>query len=226
MAGQGRPPLSATRLWICALAGVAVVALDLYLCGQRQSGNYLVRLAPAAFALLVFGAACRWDVDTLGLRLRPVQGYAYWIKASPWMAAAMGLITVIALTTWWPRDWDVKDFYEPPEITPTGFFRFFAIAPLVEEPVYRIALCVPLARLLSPWPTIALSGAVFAHLHFVYGNPHPVNFFAGYLLAWSYLHSGSILVPITMHGFGNLLGYSVQMTEWWKWFGLDEMRFG
>ncbi len=63
--------------------------------------------------------------------------------------------------------------------------------PVLEEMLYRLVLCAPLVALLGPWYAIVISGAAFGALHFLYGNPAPTNFVAGYLLAWPYLRSGS-----------------------------------
>jgi hypothetical protein len=79
------------------------------------------------------------------------------------------------------------------------------IAPLVEEPIYRLALCVPLVAIIGYWPTIVVSGAVFALLHHRYGNLSPENALAGLLLGWAYLRSGSLALPILLHSVGNAL---------------------
>ena len=54
------------------------------------------------------------------------------------------------------------------------------------------------------WPTIIASGLVFAALHFRFGVASPDNAIAGFVLAWAYIKSESILVPITLHALGNL----------------------
>jgi len=48
---------------------------------------------------------------------------------------------------------------------------------------------------------------LFAALHFLGGNPGPDNFIAGYILAWSYLKSESIAIPVLLHSLGNFFVY-------------------
>jgi len=83
--------------------------------------------------------------------------------------------------------------------------------PLLEETLYRLVLLVPLVALLGCRWAIVISGAVFAALHFAYGNPAPDNFVAGYLLAWAYLKSGSIVIPIAWHALGNACAYGLML---------------
>jgi len=61
-----------------------------------------------------------------------------------------------------------------------------------------------MVALLGPRGTIVASGLLFGALHVLYGNPGPDNLLAGFLLAWTYLRSGSILVPFALHALGNL----------------------
>lgn len=70
---------------------------------------------------------------------------------------------------------------------------------VLEETIYRLAPCAPLAIVLGPWRAIAVSGLVFGALHVVAGNPSPENVVGGFLLAWVYVKSGSIAVPVLLH---------------------------
>jgi uncharacterized protein len=45
---------------------------------------------------------------------------------------------------------------------------------------------------------------VFALLHVAYGNPGIDNTIGGFILTWAFLKSETILVPIVLHGLGNL----------------------
>lgn len=87
---------------------------------------------------------------------------------------------------------------------------------MFEETIYRWLLVTAVAALGWRWCAVVASGAVFAYLHFVYGNAGPDNFIGGYLFAWMYLRSGSILVPLAFHALANgslillnLVGYAV-----------------
>lgn len=81
--------------------------------------------------------------------------------------------------------------------------------------IYRLILCVPLTVLLGPWRTVAVSGLAFGGLHWAYGTPSPENLVGGFLLAWAYLKSGSIAVPVMLHGLGNLFALAAQVGTWY-----------
>ncbi len=68
-----------------------------------------------------------------------------------------------------------------------------------------------LSAALGPRRAIVIDGAVFALLHFVYGNASPDNFVGGYVLAWAYLRSGTIVVPLVLHAAGNLAAMGICM---------------
>jgi len=87
--------------------------------------------------------------------------------------------------------------------------------PLVEELLYRVVLCAPLVALLGPWCAIVVSGVAFGALHVLYDNPAPTNFVAGYILAWAYIRSDSILVPIVWHSLGNAAILVFQVVAWY-----------
>jgi membrane protease YdiL (CAAX protease family) len=59
--------------------------------------------------------------------------------------------------------------------------------------------------------TILLSGVLFALLHAAYGNLAPDNTIAGFVLAWAYLRSSSLLVPIVLHALGNLCVFGIHV---------------
>jgi membrane protease YdiL (CAAX protease family) len=79
--------------------------------------------------------------------------------------------------------------------------------PLFEEVLYRLAVCVPVAAWLGPRVAIAASGFIFAGLHVLYGNPSPDNLLGGFILAWAFLRSGTLVVPIALHSLGNLCAF-------------------
>jgi membrane protease YdiL (CAAX protease family) len=91
-------------------------------------------------------------------------------------------------------------------------------APVVEEAIYRLALCVPLAVWLGPWRAIVVSGLAFAGVHLLGGNPSPENLVGGLFLAWAYLKSESIVVPVLLHSLGNLCALAAQVGTWY-WLG-------
>ena len=125
-----------------------------------------------------------------------------------WMAVHLmnTFMLVGAMTLAAHFDWTLP--FGPP---PLWHFVIFAVvaAPLVEEAIFRFALCSGAENLLGPRTTIVLSGLAFAAMHYVVDNPGPDNFIAGYVLAWAYLKSRSILVPIILHALGNLSIYVI-----------------
>lgn len=197
-AGLGR----GWRVWAAlAVAGV-VVAADLVwhptFADMRRAGAGV-----AGCAILL--ALARGDRLSLGLRMRPIQGYAYWVKASVVVGAVLGAVVVVAgavLVALGEPLVARSMFTDPSQFRPVALHAV-VVAPLLEEPIYRLVVCLPIVALLGRWPAIVVSGGVFGYLHFHYGNPSPDNFFAGYVLAWSYLHSRSLVVPVLLHAIGN-----------------------
>jgi membrane protease YdiL (CAAX protease family) len=107
----------------------------------------------------------------------------------------------------------------PPRLLPIYLWDGCFVFPVMEEFIYRVALCVPLVLIVSPWGAIAASGIVFAFLHVLYGNPSPENAIGGFVLAWVYLKSGSIYVPIGLHALGNFLLLLAQVALWYAGYG-------
>jgi membrane protease YdiL (CAAX protease family) len=59
----------------------------------------------------------------------------------------------------------------------------------------------------------------FGGLHVAYGNPSPENLVGCLFLAWAYLKSESIVVPVVLHGLGNLCVLALQVGAWYFWGG-------
>lgn len=194
---------SARTKSIAGIAGFWIVALDLALVNLRVSSGY--RLATGLGALLFYGALAGWHYESLGWRAKPRQGWLYWVKAGLIFAAiilAVGLILwglIVAFgieVTAWRYDLSLSKFWD-------WLPHSCIVAPIMEETIYRFALCSAAVAVTKPWVAILLSGFLFAALHVVYGNPGVDNVLAGFLLGWAYLKSGSLLVPIGLHAAGN-----------------------
>jgi uncharacterized protein len=56
---------------------------------------------------------------------------------------------------------------------------------------------------------------LFGALHVVRGIPSPENLFGGMILAWAYLRSGSVLIPVLLHSLGNLCVLALQVGAWY-----------
>lgn len=92
-----------------------------------------------------------------------------------------------------------------------GFFEtvyliiaYAAVPAICEELVFRAILCREFERY-SPFCAIIFSSLLFALLHFDVGQL-PVYLFSGILLALSMYATGSVIVPMIIHFFYNVIG--------------------
>jgi membrane protease YdiL (CAAX protease family) len=202
---------------IVALATVLVVAavlMDVLICLYRPRHLHAYRVTLAIFGALGLLCLARGDRASIGLVLRPREGFGYWRKATALIG--VGLVLFLCL---------IGVFYRvahiPPRfvLAPASALRLLpgwcVYYPLLEEVLYRLVLCAPLVALLGPRYAIVISGVVFGGLHWLYGNPAPTNFVAGYILAWAYLRSESVLVPMVWHALGNAAILMFQVGAWY-----------
>jgi len=185
---------------------VLVLACDLTLAWIGEMTD-MRRAILSVVALCTLGGLAKWDWPSLGLGLRVQPNLRYWLKATVVIGALVLLFCVIVFTAIW--------FLAPATVqeqlwgAPSDFWRWIPhaclVTPLLEETIYRFTLCMVGVALLGRWPTIVLSGLLFAGLHVAYGNPSPENFIAGFVLAWAYVKSENLLVPIALHSMGNLV---------------------
>jgi len=82
-------------------------------------------------------------------------------------------------------------------------FHYCVDAPFYEELIFRSLLFVAVLPTIGGRCAVILSGVLFAAIHVLRGNPGPDNQIAGFMLAWAFLKSRTILVPIAMHSAGN-----------------------
>ncbi len=194
-----------------SLVGILAVGLDmlLFLLGVSY-WDYEPALVLGAAAVLGFMA--KWDRASLGLRMPSVRRSGYLIKIALFLGGIVSLFSICALGLLWLLDVpiDLRLFTHRSQLLP-WLWSACILAPVFQEGMYRFALCTPLAALLGRWGAILISGAAFSALHFVYGIPGPDNLIAGFLLAWVYLKTRSILVPIILHSLGNLCVFVFQV---------------
>ena len=211
---------SGPSLWLVAAVSAAVVSTDLaFLATDRLTvwRGYVL----AAIVVVMVGALAtyRRDGASFGLRLSPLQGWAYWAKA----AILLGLVLLLILSAAYGIVVGLQGYsiparyYYVSSATPLWplFVWMCVKAPLVEEVVYRLAVCPPVAAWLGPPGAIAVSGLLFAAAHVLGGNAAPDNLLAGFILAWAFLKSGTIAVPIALHSLGNVCAFAFQTVHFY-----------
>jgi len=85
--------------------------------------------------------------------------------------------------------------------------------PVIEEIFFRGFLLTFLKNYTSTWLAIILSGGIFAFAHLNLGAAPPL-WFLGIVLGVAYEHTGSLIVPISVHACFNLAtGLSLLMDK-------------
>lgn len=203
-------------LLVASAIGVAAIVSDLVLVWRRPYPEYIDgRWLIAVVVLAVYLHLVRGDLASVGLTLMPVQGWRYWVRASLLIGFAVLFCIGVGLSVWLLSGWKVPVYMILPGSAASAFFNMCVFAPILEEIIYRLALCVPFAGLSRPWTGIVASGLVFGALHIIYGNPSPENLVGGLFLAWVYLKSGSIYAPILLHSLGNFFAWAGQIAAWY-----------
>jgi membrane protease YdiL (CAAX protease family) len=140
------------------------------------------------------------------------------IRAQAYALLVFGAVMLVESPLSGASDW-LFDFFQVPhseqdsvqmfrQLNSPGqilFFMFFAVFynPVVEELFFRGFLLTFLKNYTSPVLAIVLSGGVFACAHLNLGAFIPL-WFLGIVLGAAYEHTGSLLVPMTIHGCFNL----------------------
>lgn len=204
-----KPPY---KLAVAISVGLIAVAGDLIFVGQHlwYERGLLPLIAVIAFVQLADG-----DLSSLGLRVLPIQGWPYWLRATIWLAVAMGVFATAWVWILMSGEYDLPVITTPPSTAGQRFWDMCIYAPVLEESIYRFALCIPIVALVRPWVAILASGLAFSLLHFVSGNPSPENAIGGFLLAWCFLKSGSIYLPLILHSLGNSVVLASQVGGWY-----------
>jgi uncharacterized protein len=198
-------------LCMATVIAAIVVAIDTVVVRHFYGPWRYVEYAVIAAAVADYLLLARGDRVSLGLVLTPVQGWWYWVRATLLIGLVMGcllgaLCGVSAIVGW---SWPIPQVR--PQEANEALWRMCVRAPVREEAIYRLVLCVPLAVLLRPWGAVVVSWVLFAAVHWIGGNPGPDNQLAGCFLAWAYLKSGTILVPVGLHSLGNLIAVSAHV---------------
>jgi membrane protease YdiL (CAAX protease family) len=202
-----KPPAKA---WFAVGIALAAIVGDFFL------ESFYLRSSVIGASVLILVLLAQRDRASLGLVVRPSPSYHYWVKVTLGMGAAVGGFCMVTGFLLWIIGIRMPIPATPPERALSTLVLYCISAPVLEETLYRLVLCVALVRIAGPWWTIFASGAIFAALHFVWGNASPDNFIAGYFLAWAFLKSGSVLTPIVLHSLGNLCVLALYVANWYR----------
>jgi uncharacterized protein len=195
--------------------GVVAVSADLWLVWLRRYPESIEgRWALALVAVTALAWLARGDLATLGM-VGPERGWRTWIRLSVTIAIIAFLCMAAAVGVWLSVGWRLPILSVSPSEAGSRFFSMCLFAPLLEETLYRTVLCVSLVAAAGPWRAVAASGTAFALLHCVYGNASPENVLGGFFLAWAFVRSGSVCVPVLLHSLGNLLIFGGQLCIWY-----------
>ena len=207
---------SRRRLAIATAIGLLIVAADIILvCWGHHSYNIQGRGALAVFGLAVYVRLVDGNLGTVGLRFTPIRGWLYWFRITVLLGLIILLFMLLFAGVLFLAGREIPVYTRAPDVIVTEFIRICLFTPVLEETTYRLILCVPLAVLLGPWWAIIVSGLVFGGLHVAYGIPAPTNLLAGYVLAWAFLKSGSIAIPVILHCLGNLFVLAMNVAAWY-----------
>jgi membrane protease YdiL (CAAX protease family) len=205
---------SRSRASIGIVVATGTVAIDfvMVLGGAWTDANRTL-LALLSLSMLLVITHDRGRSLGFVLRLRP--NFLYWVKATAIIGVVIGAFAVVVSVVIWILNVPVEWPKLPPKYVSSRLIHMCVVAPLLEETLYRVVLCAPLAAVVGARWTIFLASVIFAGLHFAYGNPGPDNFIAGFFLAWAYLKSGSAVLPIALHSLGNGVVAAFQVFNWW-----------
>jgi membrane protease YdiL (CAAX protease family) len=205
---------------LISVLGLTLVASDLALIAFVPDYAYLSGPARPMLALLtavLLNEVSRVDRDAGRSVFDPAPGWGYWVWAGSLAGVVMVVLAAVVFGVLWLLGSAPAVEGLGPAAVPEALYRMCLEAPLVEEVFYRLALCGAVVALIGPRTAILVSGVVFAWLHWVYGNPNPENQVGGFILAWMYLRSGSLAVPITFHAAGNFLALLARVLAGYLW---------
>ena len=126
----------------------------------------------------------------------------------------MAAVLVMLAGIWWMFGWKIPIYRTSPRLD--LLFWMCLYAPVVEEIIYRSLLAVAVTPTIGVRATIVVSELVFAWIHVLRGTPSPENLIGGLVLAWAFIRSGTILVPIALHSAGNLIALADQIAGWYS----------
>lgn len=188
------------RAGVALAVGLLLVAQELILVHRASAP--VARLVPALLGTLVLLVLAGGHGPTLGLARPGRRDLARWARISGYAAASMAVLGTGGALAMGVSGHDPFPDASRPDAR--WFLVACLLAPLLEELVYRLAIVPSLMARFGRVPAILVSGGTFAAGHFVAGTAAPTNVCAGFVLAWCYVASGNLALPILLHAAGNL----------------------
>ncbi len=190
--------------WLAVAVAVATVTADMWLFTSTPGSFSAARLLAGIVAAIAIVLLCRRDRAAVGLTLNLCPSNGCWLKALLIVVGFYVSILFLELIVLAFVDVNLYSYDRYRAISSEDISTFFlwgnVIAPIHEELIYRLVLCVPLVATVGPRVTIVLGAAVFFGLHVVYGKTSPDIFLVGgIVIVWVYLKSGSIAPAIMLH---------------------------
>lgn len=189
------------------------VGIDLAVVSLRQWYDF--RLALALIAIVTLIAVRESNVETLGLRLTPIQSWRLWFGWSLRIGVAVTFLIVTSFSIWHALGNELPIYTTRPAHLVRHLKNACMLAPVLEETIYRFFVFTAFVPLVGCRCTIIISGLIFGFLHVLYGNPSPENLFGGFFLAWAFYKSESIVLPFMLHSVGNGLVVIGQVCGWY-----------
>lgn len=199
-----------SRFIAARCVALLVVVLDIVQIRYQLGIDSAVLALAGLVAVLCLNNGQR---ESLGMRLAPTQGWWYWWRLAAIFGLWIGLALVAYVGVWLLLGKELPVIRTYPSVY--ALTAMCVQAPITEEVVYRVLLLVAVLPTMGQRGSIVASGVIFAFIHVLRGNASPENQIAGFMLAWAYLKSGTILVPIAMHSGGNLIALGSQVLGWY-----------
>lgn len=189
---------------------IAADFVQVYFIEDYRIG-YTIRFALGIAAMLVyitFGGIRLWRPL---INVGPAKGWRFWSKFL--------IITNLALIVFLVILLGILKLVNPPfnsykilfgiQLSELPLYLIVGsiIAPITEELLYRFIVCNFVINIFPKFKvlfTILISGSLFALFHLVCGYANIMNIVAGFILAWIYLKSESLILPIVFHALGNV----------------------
>lgn len=202
---------------VIQIVAVNIVAAVFSLIVKENIGQYsttiqIVSMALFSLSAIVLFLWMKWAVVSRS-----------YMRSRPWMVlfwstlAAVGCLVPSLLFQELLPEWPaaIEQYVREAEVqtiqvlgTQGGYIVICLLAPVAEELVFRGAI---LRALLAwkperRWLMIAISAMIFAVVHL---NPDqmPHAFFAGLLLGWMYMRTGSVVPGVAFHLVNNTMSY-------------------